>query len=394
MRLLSLNKILPRLLVRYVPAAGTLLLSKLMLEKYTVDEYAFFALLVSFSALVPILDFGGGTKAVLVSGDPECVSRLVFPPMLISLALGVLWLVFSTDLVFHIFLLSIPVTLYVVAKANYAIDGVDAFNKRVLVFYPLGLVCVIVMLGLDAKWPIYVTAIFVIYFASIAGFRFAYIRNVLRFVDVGRWLESVPDATSLKIVVLSAIAFFGVWSNVAYLSMFGTAADVQTYDLVWRVLSVTYFAQLYLSHSLPDVVRIVNAEGRHINLVTLMQYIKLTILLILLQAVVITLIFPAYAGYFGFSFNWGDVAAGLLMCCVFGLFIPINHILLASGRFNILICLLGVSALCAVVLKLFFVPNAQNAFVTSSLGYLIASVGGMFTVLRSPAVMRDWPVNG
>lgn len=379
----DLNKIISRLLVRYIPAVGTLWLSKLILEKYSVDDYAIFALLVSFAALVPILDFGGGTKAVLVSGDPEQVSKLVFPPVFISITLGVIWLVSRNDLVFSIFLISIPVTLYVVARGNYASDEADVFNKRALRFYPLGLVCVMAALHLDARWPVYITALFVVYFASIAGFRPAYVRNVSRFAYEGRWAGVVPDATSLKIVVLSAIAFVGVWSNIVYLSMFGTAADVQTYDLVWRILSVTYFAQLYLSHSLPEVVRIVNAEGHRSNAVTLLHYIGLTILLMVVQVVVITLIFPAYAWYFGFAFHWSDVASGLFMCFVFGIFIPINQMLIASKRFNVLFILLGGSALFAVILKLFFVPSTQNAFLTSGLGYLIAAAGGVITVLQS-----------
>lgn len=382
----SLNKIISRLLVRYIPAAGSLWVSKLMLDKHSIDDYAVFALLVSFAALVPVLDLGGGTKAVLVSGEPKQVSKMVFPSFIVIFTLGVTWLVTSNHLVFSIFLLSIPVTLYVIARGNYAIDGADEFNKRTLRFYPLGLVCVIVALHLEARWPIYVAALFVVYFALIAGFRPVYVRNVSRFAyNDGRLTDVIPDAISLKIVLLSAIAFIGVWSNIAYLSLFGTAADVQTYDLVWRILSVTYFAQLYLSHSLPEIVRIVNAKGHHNNAVTLIHYIGLTILLMVVQVVVIALIFPAYAWYFGFAFHWGDVASGLFMCFVFGIFIPINQILLASKRFNELFILLGGSALFSVILKLFLIPSTQNAFLTSSLGYLIAAVGGVITVLRSQA---------
>lgn len=386
MQYFALNKILSRLLVRYIPAAGTLWLSKLMLEKYTIDDYASFALLVSFAALVPILDLGGGTKAVLVSGDPEQVSRLVFPPLFISIAMGVLWLVSRSDILFSIFLLSIPVALYILARGNYAIDGADKFNKRALCFYPLGLVCALSTLQLDTRWTHYVTALFVVYFALIAGLKLSYLRSVWRFVIAGRWVHIIPDAASLKIVVLSSIAFIGAWSNVTYLSLFGTATDVKTYDLIWRVLSVTFFAQLYLSHSLPEVVRKITGKNGETNATTFLRHSILNIILTVTQSVVITLLFPIYAQYFNFDFHWGEVIAGLFMCFIFGMIIPINQILLATARFTILIYLFGASALLSVALKFLIVPSAQNAFLTSGFGYLIALIAGSLVIINNKPV--------
>jgi len=376
------NNIISRLLVRYIPAAGSLWLSKLMLDKYSVNDYAVFALLVSFAALVPILDLGGGTKAVLVSGDPEKVAKLVSPPLFMCIALGVLWLISRNELIFSFFMLSIPVVLYVVARGNYAINGSDTFNKRALLFYPLGLVCVIAALELYARWVIYLTAIFVVYFTLIAGVRSEYIRRVGHFVRVGRWSDIIPDTASLKIVVLSVIAFIGAWSNVTYLKLFGTAADVQTYDLTWRMLAVTFFAQLYLSHSLPEIVRNITGKSNNYNSTILLHHSILNVLLILAQFIVVALIFPLYAKFFNFDPNWRDVAAGLFMCFIFGMIIPINQVLLATARFKILICLFGASALASVGLKFFIEPSTQNAFLSSGLGYLIALVAGSFIIIK------------
>lgn len=389
MNLSKIKRASSRLLVRYVPAVGTLLLTKVLLDSYSAEDYARFALVTSFAALIPVLDLGGGTKAVLVSGNLRQTSSLVLAPLLLSLLFGAAWLVSGAQIVLNVFLVSIPTALYIVARANYAYDGADDFNRRAMILYPLGFLLIYAVLQLERSWAPAAAGLFVMYFALIAGSRPRYVMAVMRRIVLRlKWRDALPEPANFRLVLLSGISFAGVFSNVAYLEHFGTAAEVQTYDLIWRMLSVTLFAQLYLAHSFPDVVRKLSNRNAATNKQTFYRLMQIAIILTIAQTIVAALIFPFYASYFGFELNWAEVGAGLFLCIVFSMIIPVNQVMMATARFNNLIVLFMSSAALANVIKFQLPPTAQNAFFSSALGYVLVLVAGSFVILREGTKMR------
>lgn len=374
----QLYKITSRILTRYIPALGTLVFSKSLVETRTVEEYATFALLVSLSAVVPVLDFGGGTKSILVSGEQRQVASLLCAPTLLTILLGILYLIIPSEITLSIFFVSLPIGLYIVARGNYARGGADKFNKRSLFLYPLGFVSIISIVQTSWYWSIYASALFTIYFFSIAGLEPSYLRKTLKLVvQEEKWIHVCPNKESVKLTLLALIAFAGVWGNITYLQFLGMAAEVKEYDLIWRIISITFFAQIYLSHSLPEVVELSNSKKDNKIIYILVQFTSIAAILSLVQIGLIVLVLPEYAGYFNFELNWGTARSGLFMCFVFSIFIPINHILLARNNYAILALLLGSSASLSVLMKFFMEPTAANAFLSSGLGYLPAVICGL-----------------
>lgn len=396
MNFLKIKRASSRLLVRYLPAVGTLLLSKVLLDSYSSEDYVTFALITSFAALVPVLDIGGGTRAVLALGAPDKISQLLLLPMLVSVLIGVGWLISGSEQILHVFLLSVPVAVWVVARGNYSFDGADRFNNRALLAYPIGFLGIFAAIRLDLNWASYACGLFVVYFLQIAGVRPRYIADVAKsFSSSIKLRQLIPTNSNMLITLLSIVAFIGAWGNVLFLKYFSNDQEVIIYDLIWRLLSVTFFAQIYLTHSLPKVVRAFDEDKDDKTIKsTYLQLMSVASSLAILQAAFVVPALPFYSAFFGFDYYWGDVAAGLFMCLVFALFIPINHICLATGRLSTLIGLSVTSALLSVVLKILLPASVQSAFLSSAFGYFGPLLVGSYLLLRGNRSSKPFSLGG
>lgn len=380
-RLMSL---MTRLGVRYIPAVLALLLSKLIYQHQGEQAYASYALILSFAALMPLLDFGFGAWQVQKGADASVAkTAMLVVPLQLLLALGAMCLLYDGQarrglLVFvSSFVVLFP--LYMAGRLRYATEPVDRLLRESLGYQLVFYVLCFAAVGLTAMTRTEYSAEIIVACAicgalaplATQGF------SIRAFSEI-RKAPLVRVAGRYNLMSSALIAIVGAWSNQALLTEYGSSAEVVSYDLIWRIVAITMVSQIYLQHRLPDFCR------QATNLSALSDLLgstaRLAVLLSLLQVGAVMLLAPLYYRFVTEATpHWPTIVYALAQAMVFSLIIPYNLFLIAKDRIWSLNMMFGLGALVSLGGKLIF--KEQEGTLTASAAFGFTAAGYAFSLL-------------
>lgn len=376
-----------RTVFRYIPAAGTLILSQQLLRSQNDNVYSDFALFISFGSLLPIVDFGYSSRIMLSNGERSHLqsglsySIVVFFVVLVFTCIGILSdTIEPTRYVSFVVGAAVILPVYFLSRHCYVVQGPDKFNLKSMAAYPLLMAGLLAGLHFSLLSPVTVSvtgSLAVIFAPFVMGLRrddFLAFRG-LRILDAPReMMIAIGDSRNLHLTLAALIAFVGAWSNIIFLRWYGTDSDVVEYDLVWRLASVTMFSQIVLNHSLPRIVRSLSESNGSIFLIYQKTFLR-SILLTLCQLIVLAFLWIPYQRFLGKTIDVLTFGSGVMMSVVFAFGIPGNYILQASGRFSQLHFVFASSAAIAIALKFSWGAadglSAHEAFLSTAIGYSV-----------------------
>ncbi|RZI83772.1 MAG: hypothetical protein EOP38_11470 [Rubrivivax sp.] len=380
-RLMSL---MTRLGVRYIPAVLALLLSKLIYQHQGEQAYASYALILSFAALMPLLDLGFGAWQVQKGADASVAKTAILAvPLQLLLALGAIWLLYDGEarrgLLVFVSSFAILFPLYMAGRFRYATEPVDRLLQESLgyqlVFYVLCFAAVgfTTITRTEYSAEIIVACAICGALAPLATQGF----SIRAFSEI-RKAPLVRVAGRYNLMSSALIAIVGAWSNQALLTEYGSSAEVVSYDLIWRIVAITMVSQIYLQHRLPDFCRHAKNVAALSDL--LRSTARLAVLLSLLQVGAVILLAPLYYRFVTEATpHWPTIVYALAQAIVFALIIPYNLFLIAKDRIWSLNMMFGLGALVSLGGKLVF--KEQEGTLTASAAFGFTAAGYAFSLL-------------